>query len=139
MHRQLHIKRSGPKWVVRYAFYTFLFSIPLEEAATTGYLSISKLAGFAFMFAAAIQPRLCFRFPPNVFFLLILYLAAYLALGIGVVVDPPMDYHLARPMVMRFITLVQMLVLFWASYNLLGYEKVAKGAWIAVGIGSICL
>ena len=72
-------------WIIRYAYYAFIVSLPFALAnigVDVGLSSWGKLVGYAFMMAAFLQKRLCFKFPPKAFWLFTLYLCVVALMGI---------------------------------------------------------
>lgn len=124
-----------PLPVVRYGFYAFIFSIPIETiiGVEAGLFSFSKLTGYLFFGAALLQPRVCFKSPPRVFWHFASYLFLYFFLWVL------QDKALAQFDLHKFITLIQMVVLFWVSYNLFQYQQLKKEALIALGAGCVML
>jgi len=113
---------------IRYAFYAFIMAIPFETAYTdtvTIVGTIPLLIGIAFVGVALLQPRICFAPPPGAFWCFAGYVFAYVILG---TTQTPMY---ADPMFSRLLTLIQMLVLLWISYNLFKYPEICKGALLA--------
>ena len=113
---------------IRYAFYAFIMAIPFETAYTdlvTIVGTIPLLIGIAFIGVALLQPRICFAPPPGAFWCFAGYVFAYVILG---TTQTPMY---AGPMFSRLLTLIQLLVLMWISYNILKYPEICKGALLA--------
>jgi O-antigen ligase len=115
--------------LIRYAFYAFIMAIPFETANTelvsiVG--SIPMLIGIAFAGAALLQPRICYSPPPGAFWCYGGYVFAYVILG----ATQNLAYGSMLP---RLLTLIQLLVLLWISYNLLKYPEICKGALLAFG------
>lgn len=114
--------------LIRYAFYAFIIAIPfetasLEFASILG--SLPKVMGIAFLGAALLQPRICFSPPPGAFWCFAGYIFAYVILGMT------QKSTYAGPMLERLLTLIQMLLLMWISYNLFKYPEICKGALLA--------
>ena len=123
------MKFYQPKTVVRYAFYAFVFSIPLE-ALNIGIriqnFTLTKMVGLIFIGVALVQRRVWFRQPPPAFWCFVGY--GYLYLMFSIADDPKFD----GDTVWRISTLVQLLVMFWISFNLMCYDGVARGALLAL-------
>ena len=102
-------------------FYCFVFSIPFESVQTfftSGSLSLSKLVGYVFILCSVLQPQLLFRRPPRPFY----YFVGYLCFLVVYASQLPQTYF--RGIVAALVMLVQMIVLFWMSYNLLRFRPV---------------
>jgi O-antigen ligase len=122
---------AGPKPILRWIFYAFVFAIPFEAVGVgeegTGF-TITKFIGYFLVLATFLQPRLCYRRPPLAFWCFAAYLWVYLCLNLV------QESQYLMPGIMRLTTLVQMLVLFWISYNLLQSDRMVTsvlGALVA--------
>jgi O-antigen ligase len=121
--------------IVRYAYYAFIFSIPIETldiGLERGVFSLSKLVGILFLSTALLQPQVCFKKPPRPFWY---FLAYILICAVLATFQPPQYFGLATN---ELSTLVLMLMLFWVSYNLLQDKSMVKGAFLSM-IGSCAL
>jgi O-antigen ligase len=132
------IVRPGvvPLPIVRYGYYAFVMSIPLETVdigVQGGVLSLSKIVGYLFILIALLQPSICFRKPEQAFWGFALYAAAYVALG----ALQPADY--LPTIVAGTLRLAQMLILFWVSFNLLQHEGMIKGTLVGLGLSCVVL
>lgn len=107
------------------AYWAFLFSIPfetLELGIGTGIFSISKLVGYGFFLISLLVPADCYARVPRAlacFAVPILISFFYL---------PLLDPVRTVPVIVGMITGVQMLVLFWVTYNLALEEDFASAA-----------
>lgn len=136
------IKINGPMWAVCYAYYAFIFSIPFEEADIgigSGYFAVSKMIGYIFILLVPLQPRLCFRSPPRAFWCFAIYLCVYVILGVYVMWSIPQEPEFMAQMIGRLFTLIQVLILFWISYNLMRYERVIKGTLLMLAASCVVL
>ena len=118
---------GNPNKLTRYTFYALVFAFPWEslDIGLGENFSLSKLVGLFFFGAAFLQPKICFRFPPKEFWLFLLYLALYALGAIGG--DPKYD----RALIIKGLSIFQMLVLFWLSYNVMHDKRVVKGFFLA--------
>ncbi len=110
---------------IRYAFYLLVLAIPFETAYTeTASLigSIPLLIGMALTGAALLQPRVCFNPPPFAFWCFVGYFVVCLALG------TTQNLEYIRPVFTKLMTLAQMLLLMWISFNLLRYPEICRSA-----------
>ncbi len=123
----------GPMGSTRYAYYGFIFSIPLERLDIgIPNFALPTVVGFLVVALAMLQPRVCFKFPPAVFWWFVGYLFLYALSGLDLVVSEH-EIPGMRPMIVtRLFTLVQMLVLFWISYSLMQYRRVVNGMFMTV-------
>ena len=127
------------QWFIRYAFYAFVFSLAFEDAFTEIGASIPKLLGLLLIAVCFLQPRLCFRFPPKAFAWFGAYVFIVALVGAYMAWVPP-DVPDFTSAVIRTVTrLVQLLVLFWISFNLLKNDKVATGTLWALAASTILL
>lgn len=130
------IGAKDPTWVIRYVYYAFIFSIPFEmvnAGSEESNFSLAKIAGFIFIMSTPLQPRLCFKFPPGVFWCFALHLYIYAILGYL------QNSEFTSLIISQLCTLIQMLLLFWISYNLMRYEQVSKGTLVALAASCILL
>lgn len=118
--------------IVRYTYYMFVFSIPIETldvGLDSGMFSMSKLIGIMFIAVALLQPAICFRRIPHALW----YFSTY---GLVCLYAADLSTPYVRGLVfVQLFTFCLMLILFWVSYNLLGDRSLVKGALIAF-IGS---
>lgn len=118
---------AGPNRLTRYAFYALVFAFPWE-AVNIGLgenFSLAKVVGILFFGVALLQPKICFCFPPKAFWLFLLYFGLFVLQAI--VRDASYDREIVR----LGISIAQMLVLFWLTYNLMKDERVVKGFLLA--------
>jgi hypothetical protein len=126
-------------WKLRYAYYSFMFTLPLQVVDTPiQHFGISKLVGFGLMLLAFTQPHLCFRAPPKAFWLFGAYVAVYALLALFGVADPE-KRALTGDVIIQLASLIQLLILFWVSYNLLRAEGVRKDTLLALAFSCIVL
>ena len=125
-----------PLSVVRYAYYVFIFSIPIETldmGIEGGIFSLSKLTGIMFIATTLLQPQVCFKKPPRPFW----YFLAYILVCLCMATFAPSDFNFTA-LILQLSTLVLMLILFWISYSLLQDKSMVKGAFLSM-IGSCVL
>jgi O-antigen ligase len=110
---------------IRYLFYLLVLTVPFETASTQTVSiigSIPMILGMALTGAALLQPRVCFNFPPAAFWCFVGYFVVCLALG----TTQNLEY---RGLVLtRLLTLAQMIVLMWISFNLFRYPDICRNA-----------
>jgi len=127
---------TPPLPIVRFGFYAFIFAIPIETldiGIESGLVSLSSLIGFSFIAVALLQPTFTFGELPRPFGYFVAYLFVFVCLGI---LQMP-EY--SSYFVQRLVTIIQMLVLFWISYNLFQHQQLIKGAWLAFSAGCVLL
>lgn len=126
---------AGPNKLTRYAFYAVVFVFPWESLniGLGENLSLAKLVGLFFFGVALLQPKICYRVPPKPFWLFLVYLSLYALVAVGG------DAAYDRTIVIRGISIFQMLVLFWLSYNVMHDERVVKGFFLAFLGGCLSL
>ncbi len=119
--------------LVRWAFYLFVFSIPFEYPGRSIPIETTTLTGCLFLLATFLQPRVCYgRRPPALFWFgtyLYMFLVAFVASGGAY----------PRETTKTFLTLLMLVLIFWASYNLLLHEGVARTALWALGTACVIL
>lgn len=125
-----------PLPIVQYAFYAFIFAIPIETldiGIGTGVITVSSLIGYLFIAVALVQPTLTFGELPRPFWYFVAYLFVFVCLGI---LQMP-EY--SSYFVQRLLTIIQMLALFWISYNLFQHQRLMNGALLAFSAGCVLL
>jgi O-antigen ligase len=136
LRRRQLVRSGGPKWIIRYLYYAFIFSIPFEAVnigVEDGLFALSRVIGYVFLLATPLQPSVCFRPPGGAFVCFLTYL--YVVAVLGIMQKPAFTPAINT----QLFTLLQMLILFWISYNLLRYEKVVKGTLIMLATSCIAL
>lgn len=115
--------------IIRVTFYVFVLLIPLETAfmdSASSVGTVPMMIGMAFAATALLQPRICFRFPPPAFWCFAGYALVCLILGMT------QDLIYAGRVIGRFLSLIQMLLLVWISFNLFKHPEICKGALLAL-------
>jgi O-antigen ligase len=127
--------RSFPAlFIIQYAYYAFIFTIPFESISFAGnYLSLSKITGLFFGLTTLLRLRLCFRRPPKAFW----YFFAYLFVVMMMI--PFQEPRFTTMIIVRLITMAQLLIIFWVSFNLMGEERFLKRALLTLIAGCTIL
>jgi O-antigen ligase len=105
---------------VRWSWYLFIFSIPLEYPDRTIPMEVHSITAAIFLLAALFQPRRCFRQPPRAFWFFSIFVYLWSVNGAWSGLS-----HLDESLKLGLI-LVEGLLLLWAGYNLLIFEVIAK-------------
>jgi len=127
---------NNPRWIIRYAYYAFVFSIPFESAVigiVPGHLTIARMIGYVFVLVALLQPSLCFRSPPKGFWYFVAYLYVFVALGFV------QESEFLRLTFSRLLMLIEMLMLFWLSYNMMRYQHVSNATLMILAVSCTLL
>jgi O-antigen ligase len=137
-HSRVFMKSQDPLPAVRYAYYAFIFSIPFEDVLTEMGIvaedfSPVKMVAIVFMMVALLQPGLCFRRPPKAFWYFAAYLLVRVFLGVG------LESEFQRRVIGDFLRHVQLLSLLWICFNLMRYERVAKGTLLMLATSCTAL
>ena len=135
---------AAPLPVLRYGFYAFIFTIPIETlniGIESGLFSLSHIMGYLFLGVAALQPEVSFKKLPRVFGYFVAYFFVVACLAI---VQQPNNTlfwigNYTSLWVTRVTTLVQMLVLFWVAFNLFQDQRLIKGAFLTLGVSCVLL
>jgi O-antigen ligase len=103
--------------------------------------SIPKTLGYLFMMTTLLKPRLCYRRVDKTvwFFASYLVIDMLIALRTFLILPEPDSSFVAIAVTAGFQTLVQLLVLFWVSSNLMADKQIARGALFSLAAGSILL
>lgn len=115
------------------AFYGFVFSLPFETVDLGVPIELTTIAGCLLFLAALLQPRVCFRMPSAVFASFALYLQVWLMLGLL------QESTYRGELLGRFAVFLQLVLMGWIAYNLLRYDRVARGALVALGGACVLL
>jgi O-antigen ligase len=120
--------------IIRYSYYAFIFSIPFESTGfADNYLSVSKIPGLLFGLTAFLRSRVCFRRPPQAFWYFFGYLSVVMMMA------PFQESQFTFAIVSRLLTLTQLLLLFWISYNVMADERVVKGTLLTLILSATLL
>lgn len=120
---------------IRFAFYAFIVSIPFESATLEAVPMVGTLPmvlGIVLTGSALLQPRICFSPPPVPFWCFTGYVFVYAILG------ATQDLVFAGPMLERLLTLIQLLLLMWISFNLFKHPEICESALMAL-VGSCAI
>jgi O-antigen ligase len=115
---------------VRWAFYLFAFSMPIEYPTPLP-TQIHTVTAVVFLMAASLQPSVCLRRPRAAVWWLAAYLWVYLALSV-------FSEHPTESLKLLTHSVLAALLL-WVSSNLMRDESAARGALIGFSIGCIVL
>jgi O-antigen ligase len=123
-------------------YYAFLFSMPflIFELGFSG-SSIPKTLGFLFIMTTFLKPRICYGRLNIAIWFFASYLLMYLLISIRtiLILPEPDRSNLLIAVLAGFQTLVQLIVLFWVSSNLLTDNRVARASLFAFASGCILL
>jgi O-antigen ligase len=127
-------QKSLTKLICEYAFYVFLISIPFEHLPIGGInITFSQIVGVGLLCAAIFQPRICFRKPPLALIIFGVYLIVYLTFAFL------REAQFFRMAITAFITMSQLLVLFWILHNLMLDDEKRKKAILVLGTSCVLL
>jgi O-antigen ligase len=120
-------------WVVRWAFYLFVASIPFEYPGRSIPLEVTTITGCIFLVATIVQPRRCFGHAPSALWAFVVFLYWFwVAFAVGGAAYP--DEALKS-----FAILLQLVLIFWAAYNLLRDDRVATEALLTFAIAATAI
>jgi O-antigen ligase len=111
-----------------WAYYAFIFSLPVEAVGTGIPVSVTRFVGYFFFLVALLNPGICFRRIPTAQWWFGAYVCIYALLGLF----QPIMY--TEEIYSRVFTLVQLMALFWISFNLLSIPRVARGALLTLSV-----
>src|SRR5260370_25120789 len=121
------METDRPMPIVRWMFYAFIFSVPLLHTIDVGEdTRLPKIVGYLFVLAALLQPQICFRRFHVALWCFASYIGVYALLG----AFQPVVFQ--DEILERLFSLIQLLVMAWIAYNLMGNAGVARGALIAL-------
>ena len=125
--------------LVRYAYNIFIFSIPFEVLSTEWGIGserfhLSKVTGLVLAIVGILfAPSWCFRRPPAAFWCFLAYLLVVVLLSLDLLASPENEALLGA-IIREESIIVQMVVLFWISYNILRDERASKGAVLSLAL-----
>jgi O-antigen ligase len=128
---------ATPLPIIRYGFYLFIFTIPIETVdigIEQGLFSLSHIMGYLFLGTALLQPEICFRKLAPALWCFVAYLFVVACFAI---VDHS-DFNTSIS-IRRLATYCQMLVLYWVAFNLFQDQRLIKGALLTLGISCVLL
>lgn len=126
----------SPLPIVRFAFYAFVLTIPLETldvGLERGVFSVSAAVGYFFIIVALLQSKVTFGKLPRPLWYFAAYIFVFVSLGIWHKLGGASD------LVGRLSTTIQMVILFWISYNLFRHERMIRGTLLALSAGCVVL
>jgi len=126
------LELSQPSSILLYSYYAFIFAIPYETLGFEAF-SLSKFFGYLLVVLAISQPRVCFRRRPKALWYFLIYLCGYAILGLL------QETEYVNASASHLFTMVQLVVLFWISYNLLQNERVCKGTLLTLAVSCFSL
>lgn len=120
-------------WITRWTFYLYVFWIPLEYPDRTLPFDAGTLVGALFLATTVFCPRVCYRDinAPAIWFFIFLW-----AWGLSYVLGGGMY----KPEVVQaFLRLLQLLLIFWVSCNLMRTESTARAVLVTLMLATIAL
>jgi O-antigen ligase len=113
---------------LRLTFYAFVFLLPVETVNIGISVTAVRIVGYLLCLLALLHPGLCFRRPPGAFWCFTAYVCIYGALGL--LQDDAFFGEIGE----RFLTLTQLLVLLWLSFNLMRNPQIAREALATLAV-----
>jgi len=128
-------------WAVHITYYAFLFSLPFATIGFGSGSSITKTMGYLFIMTTVLKPRICYGRLDKALWFFASYLVIYVLTGVLTIfsLPEPDSSELLAGFRTVFGTLVQLLVLFWVSSNLLTDSRVARASLFAFAAGCMLL
>jgi O-antigen ligase len=119
---------SGVQPVVRWALYAYIFSIPFEMPQRSIPVEIPTLVGSVFLLATLLHRRAAYRYFPAPLTAFATYLWVFVASALVNLASHELN------VLNFFLELLQALLLFWTTANLLSNEPVRIGALRALAL-----
>ncbi len=123
--RSLPGESEGARPLARWVLYAFVFAIPFETADIGLPFTLTWILGGLLLLAALLEPHRCLRFPPAAFWCFGAYFCMWVVSGFAASL---WGAGHEQEMMVRLATLLQLIVLFWISYNLMRQNQVANTA-----------
>ena len=120
--------RSGVQPVVRWALYAYIFSIPFEMPQRSIPVEVPTLVGCVFLLATLLHRRAAYRRFPAPLTAFALYLWVFVAAALVNLASHELSVG------KFFLEMLQALLLFWTTVNLLTDEPVRIGALRALAL-----
>ncbi|MCE5303112.1 MAG: O-antigen ligase family protein [Planctomycetaceae bacterium] len=120
---------------IRWFLLLFIFSIPFENVSSLigiETFTFSKLTGILLAGLAILQPSVCFARPPKAFWLFLTYLVVNVLRGLC-------EGEWNSDLLWEPITLIQCLLFFWISYNLLSYGNMWKSVYVTWVLSNVAV
>lgn len=116
--------------LLRWAFLIFIFSIPFEYPERTIPIEITTLTGAFFLLTTFLQPRLCYGRRPAALWWFVAYLVAVVLSFVlnGEQYSAGVLTRVLQGPPGQVIMRVQLLLIFWAGFNLMRIPRVSKAA-----------
>jgi O-antigen ligase len=127
---------SNMEWIVLGAYYLFVFSLPLQnvDIGLSAAGTISRLSGYLFIMATLLKPKMCYKKPGIALYCFGIYVTVYLCVAFF------SDREQAPYDVGEHVrTLVQLLVFFAVSSNLLTNPRIVRRTIFALASSCIVL
>jgi O-antigen ligase len=125
---------------LRLVFYAFIFCLPFEGAGIgVGSVFLIQIVGIILAGLALCQLRLFFKSPPKAFWFFAAYVCVFLVLGSIEIMNNPQDAELSPAIRQYLFRLIQFLILFSIVHELMKYESIVRGAFLALGFSCIIL
>jgi len=119
--------------IVRWAFYAFMFSLPFEWPDRSIPVEVTTLTGVVLLLATLRQPRVCYaRLPTALWWFgaaLYMYWVSFVVAGAAYPDDA----------VKAFLLRAELVLVFWAAYNLVRDERIATRALLTFGLACVAL
>src|SRR5262249_37803480 len=104
--------------------------------------SIPRTLGYLFMMTTALKPQICYRRLDRTLWFFAAYLVVFVVIGLRTILtlpEPEDTSSLITSFIVVFLMMVQMIVLFWVSSNLLADNRVARRALSTFVAGCVLL
>lgn len=108
--------------LVRWAFYLFVASIPFETMTIGGPIEPTMITGTLLILSTILEMRIFYRWPSGALWCFLIYL--YVCVVMSVLEKTSYRLEVAWSLVV----LVQLLLVFWISYNLMRHHGIARRA-----------
>ena len=117
--------------ITRWAFFAYVLSMPFEYPNRSIPIEITTLTGAIFLLTTVLSPRACYgRVTAAVgwfFAFLFAFVASYTVNG--AIVPAEVTRH--------FLSLLQLILVLWASCNLMRHDPIARGALLSIAAACI--
>lgn len=129
-------------WAIHITYYAFVFSLPflIFELGFAG-SSIPRTLGYLFMMTTVLKPSICYKRLDKAILFFVGYLVIFVWIGLVTILSlpEPDSSNLLSALIGVSQTLVQVIVLFWVSSNLLTDSRVARASLSTFVAGCILL
>jgi O-antigen ligase len=124
--RSLDVQSERVNPITRWAFYAFVLSLPFEYPNRSIPIEVTTLTGAIFLLTTVLNPRVCYGRVTAALGCFLAFLFAFVASYAVNGADFPAE------VTRHFLTMLQLVLIMWASSNLMRRDSIARGVLLAL-------